>query len=64
MVRDLTALVSELGHPDWVVDVADGGAVILGPATPKERALAESAAATVPGVTRIRTHSQQPHTEE
>lgn len=64
MIRDLTVLVSELGHPDWVVDVADGGAVIFGPATPKERALAESAAATVPGVTRIRTDSQPPHTEE
>jgi CBS-domain-containing membrane protein len=64
MIRDLRALVTELGHPDWVVDVADGGAVIFGPATPKERALAESAAATVPGVTRIRTDSQQPPTEE
>lgn len=64
LTRDLTALIGELGHPDWVVDVADGSAVIVGPATPKERALAETAAATVPGVARIRTDSQQPHTEE
>lgn len=64
MTQDLTELIGELGHPDWVVDVADGSAVIVGPVTPEERALAETAAATVPGVTRIRTDSQQPHTEE
>lgn len=52
--QELSELVSELGHPDWLVVVANGCAAMTGPATPKERALAETAAATVAGVTRVR----------
>ncbi|OIJ27717.1 CBS domain-containing protein [Nocardioides luteus] len=63
--RELTALVSKLGHPDWLVAVADGSVVITGPETPKDRALAESAAATVAGVTRVRIdQSETPTSEE
>ncbi len=54
--QELTALITKLGHPDWLVVVADGSVVISGPSTPKDRALAESAAATVTGVTRVRIH--------
>lgn len=57
--RELTELVSKLGHPDWLVAVADGSVVITGPATSKERALAETAAATVAGVTRVRIHEPE-----
>lgn len=58
--RELTALIAKLGHPDWLVAVANGSVVISGPRTPKDRALAESAAATVAGVTRVRIN--QPET--
>lgn len=57
--QELSALVSELGHPDWLVVVADGTAVMTGPATPKDRTLAESAAATVAGVTRVRINQPE-----
>jgi CBS domain-containing protein len=60
--RELKALISELGHPDWLVAVANGSVVISGPRTPKDRALAESAAATIAGVTRVRIN--QPETPE
>ncbi|MDR7311294.1 CBS-domain-containing membrane protein [Nocardioides luteus] len=52
--RELTALLAEFGHPEWLVVVAEGHVVISGPATAKEHALAEQAAATVAGVTRVR----------
>lgn len=60
--RELTALITKLGHPDWLVVVADGSVVISGPRTPQDRALAESAAATVAGVTRVRIN--HPETSE
>lgn len=57
--KELSALVSELGHPDWLVVVANGSVVMTGPTTPKDRALAEAAAATVAGVTRVRINQPE-----
>jgi CBS domain-containing protein len=39
---------------DWLVDVIDGAATVTGPVGPHESSLAKSAAATVPGVVRVR----------
>lgn len=57
--RELTTLLTKLGHPDWVVVTADGTVVITGPATPKDHALAETAAATVAGVARVQISTDQ-----
>jgi CBS domain-containing protein len=47
--QELGALNSSLGV-DWLVDVRDGVVTVDGPVGDKERALATTAAATVPGV--------------
>jgi CBS domain-containing protein len=47
--QQLDALNSSLGV-DWLVDVRDGVVTVEGPVGDKERALAKTAAATVPGV--------------
>ncbi|MFE6648937.1 BON domain-containing protein, partial [Nocardioides sp. NPDC057772] len=60
--KELTTLLANLGHPDWRVVVADGSVTITGPSTPKDRALAESAAATVAGVNRVLVDQPEPFT--
>lgn len=57
--RELSALLSKLGHPDWRVVVADGSVIVTGPATAKDQALAESAAATIAGVNRVRVDQER-----
>jgi CBS domain-containing protein len=47
--RDLDDLFRRVGT-DWMVDVRDGAVTVSGPILPGERALAEAAARTVPGV--------------
>jgi len=47
--RDLDDLFRRVGT-DWMVDVRDGAVTVTGPILPNERALAEAAARTVPGV--------------
>jgi CBS domain-containing protein len=47
--RDLDDLFRRVGT-DWMVDVRDGAVTVTGPILPNERALAETAARTVPGV--------------
>jgi CBS domain-containing protein len=47
--RELDALNTSLGV-DWLVDVLDGAVTVDGPLGAKERALAVTAATTVPGV--------------
>jgi CBS domain-containing protein len=47
--RDLDDLFRRVGT-DWMVDVRDGTVTVSGPIQPRERALAEAAAMTVPGV--------------
>lgn len=49
MERDLDDLFRRVGT-DWMVDVHDGAVTVTGPIMPNERALAEAAARTVPGV--------------
>jgi predicted transcriptional regulator len=49
MERDLDDLFRRVGT-DWMVDVRDGAVTVTGPILPNERALAEAAARTVPGV--------------
>lgn len=58
--QELTTLLIKLGHPDWLVTVSDGTVVISGPATQKDHALAEAAAATVAGVARVQISTYQP----
>ncbi|MFE6508795.1 CBS domain-containing protein [Nocardioides sp. NPDC057764] len=58
--KELTTLLANLGHRDWRVVVANGSVTITGPATAKDRALAESAAATVAGVNRVRVAQSVP----
>lgn len=60
--KELTTLLANLGHPDWRVVVADGSVTITGPATLKDCALAESAAATVAGINRVRVTQPEPST--
>ena len=47
--QDLDTLNTSLGV-DWLVDVRDGVVTVQGPVGDKERALARTAAATIPGV--------------
>ncbi|MCL8025156.1 CBS domain-containing protein [Nocardioides bruguierae] len=51
--RDLDAELLQLGHPDWLVEVHEGVALVEGPMGPGERALAELAGHDVPGVTEV-----------
>jgi hypothetical protein len=46
-------VLAELGHPLWQVTVAEGVARLTGPTTDRERAAAEAAALSVPGVRRV-----------
>ena len=50
--RDLDELYRQAGV-DWLVRVENGLATVEGPQDPKSRAMAESLAATVPGVTGV-----------
>jgi hypothetical protein len=46
-------VLAELGHPLWQVAVSEGVARLTGPGTDRERAAAEAAALSVPGVRRV-----------
>jgi CBS domain-containing protein len=46
-------VLAELGHPLWQVTVAEGVAHLSGPGTDRERAAAEAAVLSVPGVRRV-----------
>lgn len=50
--QDVDALFHSLGV-DWLADVHDGLVTVTGPVDAKERALAESAISTVPGVVAV-----------
>lgn len=50
--QDVDALFHSLGV-DWLADVCDGLVTVTGPVDAKERALAESAVSTVPGVVAV-----------
>jgi len=50
--QDVDALFHSLGV-DWLVDVRDGVVTVTGPVDARERALAESATSTVPGVVAV-----------
>lgn len=50
--QDVDALFHSLGV-DWLADVHDGLVTVTGPVDAKERALAESATSTVPGVVAV-----------
>ena len=55
-IRDeLLSVLSEFGHPNWQVSVADGEARITGPATSEEQAVASAAALSTSGVRRVTT---------
>lgn len=51
--REVDAVLVSFGHTDWLVNVSDGRVHIDGPETPRERAIAEVAAAGVAGVTAV-----------
>ncbi len=53
IAQQLDALFVELGV-DWLVDVEDGVVTVEGAVGPKARALAQTAAGTVPGVVEVR----------
>lgn len=50
--QDVDALFHSLGV-DWLADVRDGVVTVTGPVDARERALAESATSTVPGVVAV-----------
>lgn len=52
--RELDAMLSSLGHTDWLVEVHEGVAEVSGPAGSSERSLARLAARAVPGVIDVR----------
>lgn len=52
--HELSALLSEFGHPHWTVSVVAGEAQITGPITEREHAVASAAALSVNGVRGIR----------
>lgn len=54
IASDVTALLSSLGHDDWLVDVDDGVVSITGPADAAEAALARALANTAAGVVDVR----------
>jgi CBS domain-containing protein len=60
--KELTTLLTKLGHPGWRVVVADGSVTITGPSTTKDRTLAETTAATVAGINRVRVDQPEPST--
>jgi CBS domain-containing protein len=51
---EVGSLLASLGHPDWQVEVNDGSAQIAGPATGRDRSLAQTAASTVAGVVTVK----------
>jgi CBS domain-containing protein len=51
---EVDSLLASLGHADWQVEVSDGSARIAGPATTRDRSLAETAASTVAGVVTVK----------
>ncbi len=53
LAQDVTALLTSIGHRDWVVGVQDGIVGIDGPKTPLDRSIAEVAAQTVTGVVAV-----------
>jgi CBS domain-containing protein len=52
--REVDSILVSLGHRDWLVEVSDGGVQIDGPATVRDRSLAEVAAGTVAGVVTVK----------
>ena len=52
--REVDSHLVSLGHADWLVAVRDGGVQIDGPATVRDRSLAEAAAGTVAGVVTVK----------
>lgn len=52
--REVDALLVSLGHTDWLVEVSDGTVEIEGPETPRDRSIAEVAAASVAGVLAVK----------
>ena len=51
--REVDAVLVSLGHNDWLVEVSNGRVQIDGPETPRDRSIAEVAAAGVAGVTSV-----------
>lgn len=52
--REVDSLLVSLGHTDWLVEVSDGTVEIEGPETPRDRSIAEVAAASVAGVLAVK----------
>ena len=50
--QQLRSVLTELGEPDWQVDVVDGIATLSGSGTPSQQAAAVAAASAVAGVRR------------
>jgi CBS domain-containing protein len=57
--HEIQAVLSELGHSTWEVDVESGVATVTGPATPAERVAAQAAILSVPGVRQVRAVEAQ-----
>jgi predicted transcriptional regulator len=50
--QEVDALFADVGV-DWLAEVNDGVVTVTGPVAPRDRALAETVAATVPGVVAV-----------
>jgi CBS domain-containing protein len=53
IAADIDDVLGSLGHPDWMVEVANGVVAISGPSGAAERSVALVVARTVPGVVAV-----------